>query len=136
MHTVSANGQMSSPRRILLVDDERHIQRINLEGLTHAGYQVDIADSGVSAWKALTTNSYDLMITDNTMPRVSGMDLIKHMRSEGITLPVILASGTARMDELDRFPWMAVSALLPKPYSIGQLLKVVDSVLHTTDSER
>jgi DNA-binding response OmpR family regulator len=136
MHSAPASDRMNSARRILLVDDERHIQRINFEGLTRAGYQVDVADSGVSAWKALTTNSYDLMITDNTMPRVTGMDLIKHMRSEGITLPVILASGTAQQQELVRFPWMAVSALLPKPYTIGQLLKLVDSVLRTTHSDR
>src|ERR1039458_7222903 len=72
--------------------------------LAGAGYHVDTADSGASGWKALQTNHYDVLITDNTMPGVTGLDLIKKLRSADMTLAVILASGTVPAEELNRCP--------------------------------
>ena len=54
--------------------------------------------------RALNDSHYDILITDNTMPRVTGLDLIKKLRSEDITLPVILASGTAPTEKLNECP--------------------------------
>jgi len=47
-----------------------------------------------------------------------------------MTLPVILASGTAPMDELSENPWIHIEALLPKPYTVAELVKTVEVVLH------
>ena len=115
--------------RILLVDDDRDVCLLNSEVLARAGYEVDTADSGMAGWKALQTKRYDALITDNTMPGVTGLDLIKKLRSEDMTLSVILASGTVPAEELNRCPWLQVDALLPKPYTIGELLRTVNQVL-------
>lgn len=104
--------------------------------LVRAGYLVDTAENGASGWKALKANHYDVLITDNSMPGVTGLELIKKARSEDMTLSVILASGTVPAEELNRCPWLEVSALLPKPYSIAALLRTVDQVLHTADGDR
>jgi DNA-binding response OmpR family regulator len=124
------------PRRILLVDDERDVLNLNADVLVRAGYLVDTAENGASGWKALKANRYDVLITDNTMPGVTGLELIKKARSEDMTLSVILASGTVPAEELNRCPWLEVSALLPKPYSIAALLRTVDQVLRTADGNR
>lgn len=124
------------PRRILLVDDERDVLNLNADVLVRAGYLVDTAEDGASGWKALKANRYDVLITDNTMPGVTGLELIKKARSEDMTLSVILASGTVPAEELNRCPWLEVSALLPKPYSIAALLRTVDQVLRTADGNR
>jgi len=124
------------PRRILLVDDEREVLNLNADVLVRAGYLVDTAEDGASGWKALKANRYDVLITDNTMPGVTGLELIKKARSEDMTLSVILASGTVPAEELNRCPWLEVSALLPKPYSIAALLRTVDQVLRTADGNR
>ena len=124
------------PRRILLVDDERDVLNLNAEVLVRAGYLVDTAEDGASGWKALKANRYDVLITDNSMPGVTGLELIKKARSEDMTLSVILASGTVPAEELNRCPWLEVSALLPKPYSIAALLRTVDQVLRTADGNR
>jgi len=131
-----AQGQSRPPHRILLVDDDRDIRSLNADVLVRAGYHVDTAENGASGWKALEAKHYDVLITDNTMPGVTGLDLIKKLRSADMTLSVILASGTVPAEELNRCPWLQVDALLPKPYSIAELLRTVNQVLRTTEDTR
>jgi DNA-binding response OmpR family regulator len=100
----STQNHTNPPHRILLVDDDLYARELNAGALIRSGYKVDTAIDGADAWKALNDDSYDLLITDNKMPRVTGLDLIKKLRSEDMTLPVILASGTVPMEELKRHP--------------------------------
>src|ERR1019366_5162871 len=87
--------EASSLRRILVVDDEPDIRRINAMVLHRAGYHVDTAEDGASGWSELKPSRYDVLITDNTMPRVTGLELIKKLRSEEMPLTGILPSGAA-----------------------------------------
>jgi len=127
-------GRIVPPRRILLVEDNQDIRNLNAEVLADSGYQVDTANDGVSGWKALQARHYDVLITDNTMPGVTGLELIKQLRSEDMSLAVILASGTAPTEELTRNPWLHIDALLPKPYRTADLVKIVGEVLHNSDT--
>jgi DNA-binding NtrC family response regulator len=122
------------PRRILLVDDDNDLRQLYADVLVRSGYHVDTAKDGASGWRALNASRYDLVITDNTMPRVTGLDLIKKLRSEDMRLSVILASGTAPTEELNRCPWLQLDAVLPKPFSIEELLETVRAVLRATNS--
>ena len=79
--------------RILLVDDELDIRLLGADLLFHSGYQVDTAGDGESGWEALQARDYDLLITDNKMPKVSGVELVRKLRSARMALPVILATG-------------------------------------------
>lgn len=115
--------------RILLVDDDHDVLNLNADVLARAGYRVETAKSAEAAWETLKTNCYDALITDNTMPGMTGLDLIRKVRSEDMTLAVILASGTVPAEELNRSPWLHVNALLPKPYSVAELLRTVNQVL-------
>jgi DNA-binding response OmpR family regulator len=119
--------------RVLLVDDEPSARAMIAEILTRSGYSVDTAKDGADAWNALHVSSYDLLITDNRMPRVTGMELIQKLRSENIRLRVIMASGTVPVEELIRQPQMRLDAILAKPFAIAELLAVVRKVLGTGD---
>ena len=124
------------PHSILLVDDEFHARELHAAALIRSGYDVNTAKDGADAWNALNIVSYDLLITDNRMPRVTGMELIKKLRSEDMMLPVILASGTVPAEELKRHPWLLLDATLTKPFSVEQLLEVVKQVLRSADNAR
>jgi len=117
------------PQRILVVEDDAQIRRLNTEVLMESGFQVDAAEDGVAAWQALNTSRYDLMITDNNMPIVTGLELIKKLRSEDNMLPVILVSGTMPTEELAQHPWLQIQATLLKPYTIPELFQTVKAVL-------
>jgi two-component system alkaline phosphatase synthesis response regulator PhoP len=81
------------PHRILVVEDEPMICHLNTKMLLDAGYQVETAEDGGVAWDTLQLKSFDLLITDNAMPKVTGLELIEKVRSAGMALPVIMATG-------------------------------------------
>ena len=109
-------GSPAAPRRrILVVEDDRDLRQINAMLLVHSGYAVDMAEDGVAAWEALQSNRYDLMVTDNNMPRLTGLELLKELRSAGMSLPVIMATGTLPTQELSQNPWLEPVTMLAKP---------------------
>ena len=129
-------GQTNASSRILVVDDDNEILRLSAGALALFGYRVDAAKDSAAAWRALLANNYDLLITDNNMPTLSGVELVKKLRSARMTLPVILASGRLPTEELDRNPWLQLAATLVKPFSSGQFLETVRAVLLAADNTR
>jgi len=127
----------SAPRpahRILVVDDEPLIRQLNTEILLDAGYQVDVADDGAVAWEALQLYNYDLLVTDNDMPNVSGVGLLQKLHAAQLSVPVIMATGTWPHAELKQQPWLQIEAQLLKPYTMAELLGTVRNVLYACAS--
>jgi two-component system phosphate regulon response regulator OmpR len=123
------------PRRILVVEDEPDIRRINAVVLHRAGYHVDTAEDGKEGWKAVShaPDSYALLITDHNMPGLTGLALVKKLRDARMTLPVIMATAALpEVDLFDRYPWLQPAVALLKPYSAGELLGTVERVLRAT----
>jgi len=102
------------------------------EALAGSGYHVDAAEDGAAGWEALNANSYDLLITDHSMPKLSGINLIKKLRSARMAVPVILSSGIISGEKLE----LPLVAALPKPFTLDQLLGTVRQVLRATESDR
>ena len=134
-------GQLASARsqnapnfrhRILVVEDEFSIRQLNTKMLLHSGYDVDAAENGAAAWDALQANRYDLMITDNDMPKVTGIELIKKVRATRLALPVIMATGKFPLDEFTRHPELQPAVTLLKPYTFDELVGAVQIVLLAT----
>jgi two-component system response regulator MprA len=132
----------SPPPRILVVEDEPDIRRLNAEVLKSFGYKVDTAEDGMAGWKALCAvrhapESYALLITDHDMPGLTGLALVKKLRAASVALPVIMATGRLLPEDLfTRYHWLQPGAALIKPYSVEQLLGTVEAVLRTTDGAR
>jgi DNA-binding NtrC family response regulator len=121
--------ETSQPRRILVVDDDADIRQLSTDVLLSYGYAVDAAEDGAVGWEALHANRYDLLITDNDMPKISGVELVQKARSEHMALPVILASGAAPAKESNQHPQLQLSATLQKPFTTDELLGTVKKVL-------
>jgi DNA-binding response OmpR family regulator len=128
--------QVKPPHRILVVDDDAAIRCMNAEVLTRSGYYVDAAKDGAVAWDKLQLNSYDLLVIDNAMPNVTGVELLSKLHTARIALPVIMATGTLPIDEFTRHPWLEPDAILLKPYTMEELLQKVKEVLDATKYAR
>jgi DNA-binding response OmpR family regulator len=128
-----APGATLPPHRILVVDDDISIRQLSTEVLIHSGYAVDAAEDGAVAWDTLQLNHYDLLITDQNMPKISGLELVRRLRAARMALPVILVSGVMPKAELDRHPRLQIEATLLKPYTFTELLGMVQAVLGATD---
>src|SRR5487761_1350968 len=79
-----------SGRRILVVDDDASLRRVTQVQLEDEGYTATVAASGEEAKAILAWKSQDLVITDLSMPGISGVDLLKHIRSDYPDTVVVL----------------------------------------------
>lgn len=129
----SLPSQPKPTRRILVVDDDHEICRLNAAMLKRFGYEVAAAADGAAGWEALNADRYDLLITDNDMPNVTGLELLKKLRAARMALPVIMATGRLPIQDFDRHPWLRPAATLLKPYSAEEFLGTVEKVLHATN---
>jgi CheY-like chemotaxis protein len=121
--------EMQTSLRILVVDDDSAVRRCTAEMLTHFGYDIDTADDGSVALRAVGTTRYDILITDNLMKNMSGMEMVKTMRLAGIGLPVIMITGESSQPDFGRNPRLDAVGLLGKPFTVGELITAVQKTL-------
>jgi len=129
-HLAPPPSLAAKPHRILVVDDEPMIRTLITLLLRKFGYQVESAEDGAVAWEALQTKPYDLLITDHNMPKITGVELIKHLRSARMALPVVMVAGILPEEELAQNPSLHLAATLPKPFGLADLLDTVSNALH------
>jgi DNA-binding response OmpR family regulator len=122
------------PQRILVVEDEPDIRQLETEVLRESGYDVDTAENGLAALHSLNTDHYDLLIVEEEMSMVTGLELVKELRSEDMMVPVILVVGTMPIKAPTRNQWPHIQAILLKPYTIAELFKTVKEVLRVAGS--
>jgi DNA-binding response OmpR family regulator len=100
--------------------------------LAGAGFDVNAASDGQEALEVLRQEHYDLLVTDNEMPRLAGIELIERIRDAGLSLPVIIVSGTFSVEKVRDHPRRQIAAVLPKPFGIRELLDAVKHVLQAS----
>jgi len=127
------NQTISRPR-ILVVEDEQDLRQLTAEVLIDAGYQVEVAENGDTAWSALQLSKPDLLIADQFMPKASGVKLLRKIHAARMTLPVIMTTGFLPVWGLALHTWLQPVKMLHKPFSFQKLLATVKNVLDTTDS--
>ena len=117
--------------RILLVDDEKGLADIEKQMLALLGYDVQIRTSPVEALEAFQTNpeKFDLVITDLTMPQMTGMKMAKQMAQIRPGMPIILCTGFS--DQIDATQALAagIRAFLLKPMVANELAEAVRKAL-------
>jgi two-component system sensor histidine kinase and response regulator WspE len=88
-------------RRVLVVDDSPTVREVEAQLLVAAGYHVDTAVDGMDGWNAAKMGSYDLIITDVDMPRMTGIELVSRLKDDAALahIPVIIVSYKDRDDE-------------------------------------
>jgi CheY-like chemotaxis protein len=114
--------------RILLADDEPAIRALAQEALVAAGHQVVTVSSAEEALQRLRDpgEPFDLLITDLSMPGMSGRELLAAVRRERPGLPTILVSGhLALREEADTGAVPPGTRVLAKPFAIGDLDRTV-----------
>src|ERR1035438_8912209 len=126
---------LTRSRRILVADDDESIRYLLSTVLAGAGFDVNTASDGQQAWEAILHGHYDLLLTDNDMPRLTGIQLIERIREAGMSLPVIIASGTFPVERVRNDPQHQIAAALPKPFRIPELLDTVRDVLASSPGD-
>jgi DNA-binding response OmpR family regulator len=117
--------------KVLVVDDDANIRKVIVEMLDHLGYLVDSAEDGETAWSLLSRQDFDILVTDHSMPRLSGLELLKRMRTAQLLVPVILISGNMPDDPSELFQFVSPGVVLEKPFQFQELVKNIRFLLNT-----
>lgn len=114
---------------ILVVEDEIKITRFIKRGLEMEHYTVDVAYNGEDALEKIELNDYDLIILDIMLPKKSGIEVLKELRSKKIESPVIML--TAKDTVEDRVAGLDAGAddYLVKPFAFGELVARIRALL-------
>src|SRR5215813_2713921 len=125
---------MESKKRILVVDDEPQITIVLRSGLTKHGYDVRVAAEGESALDLFNAWTPDLVITDLSMPNVSGLELCRRLRANS-QVPIIVLS--VKEDENVKIEALDAGAddYVTKPFGIGELLARVRAAMRRSPQD-
>lgn len=115
--------------RILIVEDEAGVAGFVKQGLTEAGYAVDVARDGSEGLEYALAFEYDVMVLDIMLPKMNGLDVLREMREKRVKTPVLLL--TARDGVDDRVHGLDVGAddYLVKPFAFPELLARIRALL-------
>jgi DNA-binding response OmpR family regulator len=120
-------------QRVLLVEDDLSLQMTIGDRLRVEGYEVDTAADGIEGLHRAETGPFDLIILDVMLPRLSGLDVCKRARQQGITTPIIML--TARGEEIDKVLGLELGAddYITKPFGVRELMARIKAVLRRAD---
>jgi DNA-binding response OmpR family regulator len=120
---------------ILLADDEPDILASVVYALEREGFEVDTATDGEAALEAARAATYDLLVLDVMMPKLSGLEVCRVLRAES-DVPIIML--TARDGEIDRVLGLEIGAddYIAKPFSLAELVSRVRALLRRRDLDR
>lgn len=115
--------------KILVVDDEIVISTLLKYNLEENGYEVTVASDGQTAYDLAKQESFDAILLDLMLPVIDGMTLLKNLRQDKVSTPVILV--TAKGDEFDRVFGLELGAddYITKPFSPREVVARVKAVL-------
>ena len=113
----------SHPPKVLVLDDDPMIQGILSRVLSRSGFQVRCAGDGEAGWEELQNRDYDLLITDNDMPKLTGLDLLRRLRDRASQLPTILISGNMPWQAQDLPELLPPGAAIEKPFILSELME-------------
>lgn len=117
--------------RVLLADDDLELTAMLSQYLLHEGFEVHAVHDGIAAAREAATGRYEVVVLDVMMPRLSGMEALRRIRSS-TQVPVLML--TARGDNVDRIVGLDMGAddYVPKPCTPGELVARIRAILRRT----
>ncbi|HEY7489985.1 MAG TPA: response regulator [Candidatus Tectomicrobia bacterium] len=117
--------------RVLFVDDEESLVGLGQEILGLLGYDVVVCTGSVEALEVfrMAPQSFDLVITDQTMPYMTGEELARELRRLRADIPIILCTGFSHIMQAEKAQELGIDAFLLKPLAIQDLARVIQQVL-------
>ena len=107
--------------KILVVEDSDRLRRSLGRGLGGAGFATDLAADGEEGWEYLQTYTYDVVVLDLMLPRLSGLEVLERLRQQGNDVHVLILSAMDQVDDRVRGLEMGADDYLVKPFAFDEL---------------
>lgn len=119
------SNQNLTIRRVLIADDDDDSRIMLSFLLEEEGWQVEEASNGKEALEKVIEEQPDLVILDNRMPELTGVEVYQQLKSQGIEMPIVLTTAHGYLEELALN--FGISYFVSKPYDIPKLLQTIES---------
>jgi signal transduction histidine kinase/ActR/RegA family two-component response regulator len=113
--------------RILVLDDDDDVRTVTCESIRELGYEVVAVGNAAEALKRLAGEHFDLLITDVAMPGMTGVEVARHLRSEGNTIPIVFSSGYADVQSFGEE--LSEEVILRKPFRLTDIAARIETAL-------
>ena len=121
--------------RILVVEDQEKFASFVRAGLEEHGMAVDLCDDGDEAYLQATTTPYDLIVLDIMLPGRDGLSILRGLRENGHTVPVILLTARGGLNERVEGLNLGADDYLPKPFYIEELVARIQTVVRRASGQ-
>src|SRR5262245_58327541 len=125
----SGSFSMLAGMRILVVEDDPKIASFVANGMKQSGYAVDHCADGEEALIMAQSISYDALVVDLMLPKLDGLGLIQQLRGKGGTMPVLILSAKATVDDRVRGLQAGGDDYLTKPFAFSELLARIQALI-------
>lgn len=117
--------------KILIVEDEEKISRLLSLELAHEGYEVDTAETGREALEKMAQADWQLILLDVMLPELSGIEVLRRLRVEDPTTPVILLTAKKAVSDIVSGLDLGANDYITKPFQIEELLARIRAIMRT-----
>lgn len=137
-HLIADSGTFCyhSAMRILVAEDERKIAGFVRKALVEQGYTVDLATDGDRAYELATSQSFDLIVLDIMLPGRDGLSILRRLREQHNTVPMILLTARSALDERLEGLNLGADDYLTKPFFMEELVARVQALLRRVSGEK
>lgn len=125
---------MASNKQILVVDDEHEMRIALREALTREGYTVSIAGDGFDAIEKFSACNFDMVVTDVKMPKMSGLEVLREIKTRSAATPVIMITAYGTIDNAIEAMKEGAFDYILKPFSLEVIESVVSRALSSVNS--
>lgn len=114
---------------ILLVEDDANLSTVLADYLRNKEYIVEIANNGKEAWELIGIKHYDIILSDITMPKMNGFELLKLVRDQYPLLPIVMLTSKTGRDDIIRAYRLGCDDYVTKPFSMDILICKIEAIL-------
>lgn len=117
--------------RLLIIDDESELREVLIAILEDTTTEICQAANGAEGIQLLQTEHFDAVLSDEKMPKKSGLDVLKWMRENNITTPFIIHTGYGQKEMVQEAQRLGVFAFIDKPWNELHLIQTVQKALES-----
>lgn len=130
MHSNSALSTITKGR-LLIIDDESELREVLTALLEESVSEIQLAANGLEGIDMLKNQKFDAVLSDEKMPKKSGLEVLKWMRENGLQIPFIIHTGYGQKEMVQEARKLGVYAFIDKPWDERALIKTVQEALRS-----
>lgn len=115
--------------RLLIIDDEKELLEVLSAILEDSTSEIHHANNGLEGINLLKSQQFDAVLSDEKMPKKSGLEVLKWMRENGLTIPFIIHTGYGQKEMVVEAQKLGVYAFIDKPWDENSLITTVERAL-------